>query len=242
MTLQIPTNDQYSQAVRQFWNGRTAAADRQAARGRRDQGARGAVTAGKNMDGFVDLAARTVLQAGLPAQSIFRTPGQLTLPGYFRPTKMWDLLVVRRGELVAALEFKSHVGPSFGNNANNRVEEALGTASDIFVAFREGSFPQQAAPFLGYLLLVEEAPSSTRAVRATSPHFPPRPEFVGASYVDRYGLMCDKLVRESLFTAATAIAAPASAADRGEFREIPPSLPLRIFFQHLAARATAAAT
>lgn len=204
------------------------------------------------MDGFVDLAAQTVLRAGLPAQSIFRTPGQLTIPGYFRPTKMWDLLVVHEGELVAALEFKSHVGPSFGNfksdvgpsfgnNANNRVEEALGTATDVSIAFREGSFPRQAAPFLGYLILVEEAPASTKAVRATSPHFPPRSEFVDASYVDRYGLLCDKLVRESLFTAATAIAAPASGAGPGKYREIQPSLPLRVFFQHLAARATAAA-
>lgn len=193
------------------------------------------------MDGFVDLAAQTVLEAGLPAHSIFRTPGQLTIPGYFRPTKMWDLLVVHEGELVAALEFKSHVGPSFGNNANNRVEEALGTATDVSIAFREGSFPRQAAPFLGYLILVEEAPASTKAVRTTSPHFPPRSEFVDASYVDRYGLLCDKLVRESLFTAATAIAAPASGAGPGKYREIQPSLPLRVFFQHLAARATAAA-
>jgi hypothetical protein len=154
---------------------------------------------------------------------------------------MWDLLVVHEGELVAALEFKSHVGPSFGNNANNRVEEALGTATDVSIAFREGSFPRQAAPFLGYLILVEEARASTKAVRANSPHFTPRPEFVDASYIDRYGLLCDKLVRESLFTAAAAIASPASTATHGEFREIVPGLPLRTFFQHLAARAAAAA-
>lgn len=241
MSLKIPTDDQIREAVRQFWRSRASAADRQAARGRRDQGARGAVTAGKNMDGFVELAAQTVLDAGLPERSVYRVPGQLTLPGYFRPTKMWGLLVVHDGELVAALEFKSHVGPSFGNNANNRVEEALGTATDLAVAFREGTFPRQAAPFLGYLILVEEAPASTRAVRATSPHFPPRPEFVEASYVGRHGLLCDKLVRESLFTAATAISSPATAAANGKFGEIPPSLPLKTFFRQLAARATAAA-
>ena len=43
----------------------------------------------------------------------------LTLPGYFRPTKLWDLLVTYKGQLIAAIELKSHVGPSFGNNFNN---------------------------------------------------------------------------------------------------------------------------
>jgi hypothetical protein len=73
----------------------------------------------------------------------------LTLPGFFRPTKLWDLLVIRDRELVAALAFKSHVGPSFGNNFNNRAEEALGTAADFWTAFREGAFGKTPRPFLG---------------------------------------------------------------------------------------------
>jgi hypothetical protein len=35
----------------------------------------------------------------------------LTLPGYFRLTKLWDLLVIYKGELIAAIELKSQVGP-----------------------------------------------------------------------------------------------------------------------------------
>ena len=57
----------------------------------------------------------------------------LTLPGFFRPTKLWDLLIINQGGLVAALELKSQVGPSFGNNFNNRTEEALGTAVDLWM-------------------------------------------------------------------------------------------------------------
>jgi len=41
------------------------------------------------------------------------------------------MLVINEGRLIAALEFKSHVGPSFGNNFNNRAEEAIGTAHDL---------------------------------------------------------------------------------------------------------------
>jgi hypothetical protein len=48
----------------------------------------------------------------------------VTLPGYFRPTKLWDVLVIHDKRLLAAIELKSQVGPSFGNNFNNRTEEA----------------------------------------------------------------------------------------------------------------------
>lgn len=54
---------------------------------------------------------------GLSHAAIHQRKGVLTLPGYFRPTKLWDLLITNEGRLVAALELKSHVGPSFGNNA-----------------------------------------------------------------------------------------------------------------------------
>jgi hypothetical protein len=53
-----------------------------------------------------------------------------TLPGYYRPSKEWDLVVVCENDLVAAIEVKSQVR-SFGNNFNNRVEEALGNATDF---------------------------------------------------------------------------------------------------------------
>ena len=48
-----------------------------------------------------------------------------------------------------AVEFKSQVGPSFGNNFNNRTEEAIGNAEDIWTAYREGRFGRHRAPLLG---------------------------------------------------------------------------------------------
>ena len=44
-------------AVRKFWKNREAARRRQIDSGRIDQGERAGVTAGKNMDGFLDLAS-----------------------------------------------------------------------------------------------------------------------------------------------------------------------------------------
>jgi hypothetical protein len=44
------------------------------------------------------------------------------------------VLVMADGQLWIAVELKSQAGPSFGNNYNNRIEEALGNATDIRTA------------------------------------------------------------------------------------------------------------
>ena len=93
-----------------------------------DKGERASVTGGKNMDGFIDFVVDLVKANGLQYASIHQQRALLTLPGYFRPTKLWDLLVLNHGRLLAAIELKSQVGPSFGNNFNNRTEEAIGSA------------------------------------------------------------------------------------------------------------------
>lgn len=56
------------------------------ASGTADQGARGAVTGGKQMDGFVKVLCELIVRAGLPDACVFRDRA-LELPGYFRPTK-----------------------------------------------------------------------------------------------------------------------------------------------------------
>ncbi len=106
-------------AVQTFWQAREDAKRKQKESGKSDQGERSGVTGGKNLDGFVKLVIELVRANGLPTAEIHQQRAVLTLPGYFRPTKLWDLLVIDRRRLVAALEFKSHVGPSFGNNFNN---------------------------------------------------------------------------------------------------------------------------
>ena len=145
----------------------------------------------------------------------------LTLPGFSRPTKLWDLLVINKRRLAAALELKSLVGPSFGNNFNNRTEEAIGTAIDLWTAYREGAFGKGAPrPFIGWPMLVEDAPESRSAVRDTSPHFEVFPEFYGASYLDRYNVLCCKRIKERLYTTATVLASPRTAAHSGAHADL----------------------
>ncbi|OWP20446.1 restriction endonuclease, partial [Microbacterium sp. AISO3] len=128
-----------------------------------------------------------------------------------------DLLVINEGRLLAAVEMKSQVGPSFGNNFNNRTEEAIGTAHDLWTAYREGAFGKHPRPFVGWLMLVEDEAASRAPVRDSSPHFPVFPEFQGASYLKRYDVLCQRLVQEQLYTTAALMASPRSAAQTGEY-------------------------
>ncbi len=199
------------------------------------------MTAGKNMDGFAELMIDLVNADGLANATIIRDGRiPLTLPGYFRPTKSWDLLVLRENRLIAALELKSQVG-SFGNNFNNRTEEAIGTAHDFWTAFREGSFGDLTRPFVGWLMLVEDAPNSRKPVRDRSLHFPIRAEFQSASYIDRYHLLCKKLIQEQLYTATAVLASPQAAIATGEFLDVSDATSLKNFVAsfagHIAAEA-----
>ena len=230
-----------SKAVKAFWTSREAARRKQAESGKADQGERAGVTAGKNMDGFVDLILELVHANGLAHAQIHRKRAVLTLPGYFRPTKLWDLLVLHRGELIAAIELKSQVGPSFGNNFNNRTEEAIGTAHDFWTAYREEAFGKQPRPFVGWLMFVEDAPESRAPVRSKSPHFPVFKEFEDASYLQRYDLLCQKLVREQLYTTAAVLASPRATANTGEFLELSSMTGLRTFVTALAGHVAAEA-
>ena len=165
----------------------------------------------------------------------------LTLPGYFRPTKLWDLLVINEGRLIAAMEFKSQVGPSFGNNFNNRTEEAIGTALDLWTAFREGAFGQQTRPFVGWLMLLEDAPESRSPVSYASPHFQGFDEFEGASYAARYNILCRKLIQEQLYTTASIIISPRSAVKDGRYSELSEMTGLRNLVSGLAGHTSAEA-
>ena len=216
--LPADLDDRIASAVEFFWNTRTGQFAKQNDIGVRDQGNRGAVTGGKQLDGFVNLIYDVLVLNGVPKDCIY-TNTDLELPGYYRPNKKWDLLVVDNGVLVIAIEFKSQVGPSFGNNFNNRTEEAMGSALDIWTAYREGVFGNQRAPWLGYFMMLEDCSRSNMAVRVRSPHFPVLEEFVDASYKKRYEIFCNKLLLERQYNSACFITS--SVSDCGLFYNFP---------------------
>ena len=242
MALDLAGYEQQAcEAVKAFWGNRIAAKNKQIEAGTFDQGERAGVTGGKNMDGFMVLLLELIRANGLDHAQIHQKRAVLTLPGYFRPTKLWDLIIIYKGELIAAIELKSQVGPSFGNNFNNRTEEAIGTAHDLWTAYREEAFGKQTRPFIGWLMLVEDEKKSRSPVRDASPHFPVSKEFQGASYLHRYDILCQRLKQEQLYTSATLITSPRTARENGEFGQMSDMTSLKTFVTtfagHLAATA-----
>lgn len=201
------------EAVQSYWDARAQNKAKQIEGGKIDAGARGEVTGGTQMGAIEVLIADILCDAGLKKLDI-KTRTSVELPGYYRSEKKWDLIVVSEGQLVTAMEFKSQVGPSFGNNFNNRSEEAIGSATDIWVAYREGRFGSTTAPFLGYFFLLEDTDRVKSAVRNKEPYFKVDPVFEGASYSRRYELLCRRLVLERVYNAACFIMATNSPRTR----------------------------
>lgn len=225
-------------AVAHYWKTRQGQRDKQKQTGKADQGLRSAVTGGTQMDGFIDLFTELITDSGIANRHVFRKKA-VELPGFFRPTKEWDLLVVRDDMLLVAIEAKSQVGPSFGNNFNNRTEEAMGSALDLWTAFRERAYLNSPQPFLGYFFMLEDCESSNRPVKVQEPHFKVFPEFVGASYLRRYELFCRKLVLERHYTAAAIITSTSETGLLGRFSTPADDLSLERFARVLVAHLTA---
>jgi hypothetical protein len=217
MAIKLPPFEKkLSKAVAHYWSTLVS----QSEKGRQsDRGNRSAVTGGKQMEGFCQLVQWILVENGLSEPSIY-TKTDLELPGYYRPTKKWDMLVVQDANLIAAIEFKSQRGPSFGNNLNNRSEEAIGSAVDLWTAYREGAFgKQKPRPWLGWVMLLEECRSSLAPVKVAQPHFEVFPEFRDSSYAKRYELLLRKLLLERIYDGAALILATANGGPKGKFTE-----------------------
>ena len=103
-------------------------------------------------------------------------------------------------------------------HVNNRSEEALGSAKDLWTAYREGRFGEGApTPFLGYLFLLEDRSNVKQPVTNKEPYFKVDPAFrglpapskkagtmnyQGVTYAERYELLCRRLVLERIYNAS----------------------------------------
>jgi hypothetical protein len=242
MTLKIPEipEDIFWSAVQGFWDTRIAQTQAQELAGKVDQGNRSAVTGGKQMDGFILTITNLLLTVGVPTTHIHIKRNLTVIPGFFRPTKNYDFLVVdpEKRQLKVIIELKSQVG-SFGNNFNNRTEEAMGAALDIWTAYREKVFGEAPPPpWMGYLILLEDCFASRSSVQVAEPHFEVLPEFKGASYAKRYELFCQKMVRERHYNAACMLMTDRNFANENpNYTEPSPDLSSANFLKQIVQQA-----
>lgn len=225
-------------AVRNFWTVRNGGSG---------------VLGGKTLDGFIELIRQVVESSNLDDFQIHTGKNTSQLPGYFRPHKSWDIVVTSNGYLVAAVELKSQVG-SIGNNFNNRTEEVLGSGLDLSTAIEENAFLPSVRPFMGYLILVEDSETTRRSAQISMDHFPVMqgfladennrdknyqpingkyPRVAGVSYLERYEILCRKLMARRIYDAASVIAASSENSVTGNYRNLSASTSVDAFIQQL---------
>lgn len=211
-----------SDAVRQFWDTKSTQLI-----SAESSNSRGSVVGGKQLDGFLTLLKDACISVGIPSSCIYDRHNYV--PGFFRSTKDWDLIIISpSGKLIAAVELKSQIG-SYGNNFNNRAEEALGSATDLWTAYRERQFLTYGTPWVGYLMLIGYDDKSTVPVRNYENHFAVRPEFINASYIDRYRILLEKLTSERLYTATCLL----YTKDRDDFGNVGTEISIERFINSL---------
>jgi hypothetical protein len=232
-------DEKVGEAIKLYWRTREKQIKAQGIRsGQKDAGLRAAVTGGKHLDGFTAICRDLFVEGGVPEAHVCWNKKR-QLPGFYRAEKSWDLVVVAEGHLLAIIEFKAQAGPSFGNNFNNRAEEALGNATDLWAAYREGAFKPSPRPWLGYVFIMEDCPRSRSSVSVSEPHFEVFPEFQNASYIKRYELLLTKLLRDRLYDGASLLLSTASGGRKGKYSVGSEELSFRNFAAGLTAHAIA---
>lgn len=226
-------------AVKSFWEVRAGGAG---------------VLAGKTLDAFADIV-KSVVKSSLEDAIICSRGCVAEVPGFFRPHKSWDLLVIDDGKLIAAVEFKSQVG-SIGNNFNNRTEEVLGSSLDLQTAIEEKAFGLEVNVFSGYIILVEDSPASRATPTIKMKYFPVMEGFLaneaergvtyarkpdgtypkakGISYIERYDMMCKRLVMKKMYTATAVITSMPDSGPRGNYGHVSKETSIEAFIIKLA--------
>ncbi|WP_278315001.1 PaeR7I family type II restriction endonuclease [Lolliginicoccus levis] len=221
------TREDFLDAIAAYWGTKSTQMEQSAIAAAVGAGTSGAVRGGAHFDPIAVLIAKFFLDAGYePGQIRVKRSQGLELPGYYRPQKQWDVVITDGQTLVAAFELKSLGGPSFGNNYNNRVEEALGSAVDLRRAVLADLYPGE-KPWLGYFFIMQDGDGSRSPVRMRPGALPPSGEWAGKSYQERFAMFCERLVAENHYDAVCYITSAAGSA---------PGEPVRgLDWQHFAA-------
>jgi len=222
-----------SDAIQWYWETRSGQGKEQRESEDSTRGRRAEVLGGQQMDGFAGLIEDIVVEAGVPRDSV-KHDYHATLPGYFRHEKEWDTAVVHDGELLAVIEYKSQAS-SFGNNLNNRAEEAIGNNTDLIQAYEEGVFAPSPQPWIGYLMLMADNDESRNVPSVREVNFDVDDEFRDATYVDRMELLCLRMVRQRLVNESAFLLSDEEQGIEGEYWEPNEELRFERFARSLAS-------
>lgn len=185
------------------------------------------------MDGFAGLIEDVLVANGVPRDCILHDHSAV-LPGFYRATKRWDIAVVVEQKLLAVMELKS-IASSFGNNLNNRIEEAIGNNTDLYDAYEKGLFKPSPRPWVGYLILIADKEASRSPVTIREPNFEVDDAYKEASYLDRAERLCLRMQRKQLVDSAAFLTSTPEPGLSGEYREPNEELTFSRFLQSIVS-------
>lgn len=211
-------------AVRTYWDVRRSQAERSQKLGVVNTGQRSEVTGGHHLDALQTLLVQVFVDAGIPEHML--DVKKRPVPGYFRRDKSWDVVVTVEDRVLAIIELKSITGTNPGQNFNNRTDEALGQAIDVWKAVEREIIVSPLRPWLGYLMLIEDNAEWNNTSKPRRAVWPADPAFDATSPADRAAIFFDRMVRERMLDSACVMLANRST---GEVRYKQDSLTFQAF-------------
>lgn len=142
---------------------------------------------------------------GVLEKDVFIDRGKLSIPGWFRRDKQWDVLAYGKKGLIAAIELKSILS-SYGNNTNNRIEEALGSGIDSAYASKYGLYSSDETepypPIFAYVMIIGDDDKSNALLmgKKLDNRLKPDPNFEITSYIGRHAIALKRMLREKYTT------------------------------------------
>jgi hypothetical protein len=190
------------------------------------------------LEGFHALVSRILAHNGLPEARVHTRHG-LELPGFFMPTRPWDIVVMHEGRLVAALAIRARTAQSLENGFVALGEEALCTGKEMDALCRKQAFGPGLRPWFGWLVLLEDGSALARPAAMAPTLLQVVPEYRHSTHAEWYGLLLRKLERERIFDACALLLCPEDRQQSDTYREPTRDLGGMRLLAHLASHAGA---
>jgi len=181
-----------------WWAEKNSAVAELAARGKSDTGAQ--ARNARHMLGLNAFVRQIFIDAGLREDEV---ETDLVIPGYFRRSKNWDIVATHKGRLVGIVEMKSQAR-SPGNNANNRIEEAIGSPVDARTYHEITPAFGELGVWAAWGMIFNRDQEDTTGKKrkgVQSKHYPLDPAFDPFTYARQYGTMIERLISQNIYDA-----------------------------------------
>lgn len=192
----MPSDSEIEPLLANWWLEKNLAVGRLADAGKSDIGAQ--ARNARHMQSTAAFVRQMFINAGLDERDV---TVDAVIPGYYRRSKNWDVVAMHRGQLVGVVELKSQER-SPGNNANNRIEEAVGSAVDAHaVQELTGAFGHLGV-WAAWCMTFNRNAETGRPVGARGvPKFPVDPVFFPMTYASQYATAIQRFIAQNVYQA-----------------------------------------